>query len=147
MYFRRFPLYHYTIRENTICVRKQYASSEKSKCDSQDATTCVLFRECHLPLPWACICGAPLLQCLGAWGSMVPHRQCHCSLCRVASALAHLRRYILGTTTYSARVGHRACSDECLLLSGDLPHSIRNGWSYRIPWSHLARSTRRTDSA
>ncbi len=124
MYFCRFPLYNYIIRANKICVRKHYASSEKSGRDGQDSATCVLFCERHLPLPWAGIRGAPLLQCLGTWGSMVPHRECRCRLCGVASPMAHLSWNLLDTATCSARVGNRARVDECLLLSGDLSSAI-----------------------
>src|SRR6266852_2953920 len=147
MYFCLFPLYNDTIRENKICMRKHYASSEKSGRDGQDSATCVLFCECHLPLPWTGIRGAPLLQCLGAWGSMVPHRECCCRLCGVASPMAHLPWNLLGTATCSARVGNRARVDECLLLPRDLPHSIRNGWSYRVHWSYYLGGARGTDSS
>src|SRR5213078_4159667 len=101
--------------------RKRYVSSKKSGRDGQDPATCVLFRECHLPLPWTSFCGPPLLQCLSAWGGMVAHRQRSRGLRAVATTLAPLRHIILGTTTHPARARHRACSDECLLLSRDLP--------------------------
>ncbi len=32
-----------------------------------------------------------------------------------------------------------------LFAAGDLPHSLRNGWSYRVPWPYHTRCTRRTD--
>src|SRR5216683_5830726 len=136
---------HVSGRNKILSRRRRYVSPEKSGRDGQNSATCVLFRECHLSLPWACIRGASLLQCLGAWGGVVPYRQRRCGLCGVASALAPLCRSILGTTTRPARVGRRARSDECLLLSGDLPHSLRNGWSYRVPWPYHTRCTRRTD--
>src|SRR6266566_7975769 len=142
MYFHRFTLYHMRYE---ICARRRYVSSEKSGRDGQDSATCVLFRECHLSLPWTGIRGAPVLQCLGAWGGMVPHCECRCRLCAVASPMALLRWHLLGTTTHSAHVGCRACFDECLLLSGDLSSAIGNRGSHRVPWSHHSRSTRRTN--
>jgi hypothetical protein len=147
MYFCRFPLYNSTIRENKICERKYYASSKKSGRDGQDPTTGVLFCERHLPLPWTGIRGAPLLQCLGAWGSMVPHCECRCCLCGMASPVARLAWNLLDTATRSVRVGNRAWIDECLLLSRDLPHSIRNGWSYRVHWSDYLGGAWGTDSS
>src|ERR1700726_3419339 len=89
--------------------------------------------------------GAPLLECLGTWGMVVAHRECSCRLCAVALPMARLSWYLLDTATRSSRVGNRARVDECLLLSGDLSSSIGNSGSHRVPWSHHARSTPRTN--
>src|SRR3989442_4726924 len=141
MYFRRFPLYH--IRYE-ICVRRRYVSSEKSGRDGKDPATCVLFRECHLPLPGTRVCGAPFLQCLGAWGGLVPHCERCRRLCSVAPTMARVREAALGQAAHASRTRSGARSDECLLLPGDLSYPIGNCWSHRVPWSHHTCSARGT---
>ena len=65
--------------------------ARKAESNCQDPATDVLFRQCHLPLPWSGICSAPLLQ-VGAWGGLVPHRERRRHLRSVASALENVLR-------------------------------------------------------
>src|SRR5215469_15148593 len=103
-----FVNFHCTIWENEIQARRRCVSSEKSGRDGKSPATCIFFRECDLPLSWTCICSAPLLQCLGTWGGMVPHCQCCRCFCPMASVMADLRWNILVTTPHSVGSGNRA---------------------------------------